>query len=222
MVDLATGSVAQVGSGWLASATVVLVAYALGTIPTATLVGERVGRDPRSEGSHNPGATNVYRLAGWQAGALVLAVDVGKGAAAAGLGLGVADRRLALAAGVAAVVGHVAPLTRRLRGGKGVATAGGMALVLWPWISVALAALFVVALAVVRMASVASLSMAVGLPIGVAVVGHDHVEVAAALAVALLVVVRHHGNIARLLRGEESAVGRPGPIHPPTDPRPGA
>lgn len=205
-------------NGWLIGAVVVPVAYLLGTIPTATLVGARVGRDPRSEGSNNPGATNVYRLAGWQAGAAVLLIDVSKGAAAALLGLLLHGRHLAAVAGIAAVLGHVAPLTRRFRGGKGVASAGGMALVLWPWVSLGLLVLFAVVVAVVRIASVGSLALAVGLPIGVALTGQDRFEVAAAVVVASLVVVRHHGNIARLVRGEEVAVGRPRPTHPPTDP----
>lgn len=185
---------------------VAAVAYLLGTLPTAALVGARVGRDPRAEGSNNPGATNVYRLAGWRAGVLVLLVDVGKGAAATLLGLAVDGRSLALAAGVASVLGHVAPATRGLKGGKGVATAGGVALVLWPVVALALVVVFAVVVGTSRIASVGSLVMAAGLPIGVVIGEFGFGEVAGATAIALLVVVRHHENITRLIRGEEGGI----------------
>src|SRR5689334_17894800 len=107
------------------SPTVVLVplAYLAGMFPTARLVGGRTGHDPTHEGSGNPGASNVYRLAGRRAGAMVFLGDFAKGALAAGVGLAVGGRALGLACGAAAVAGHIAPVTRRFRGGKGVATA---------------------------------------------------------------------------------------------------
>jgi acyl phosphate:glycerol-3-phosphate acyltransferase len=200
-----------VSSGWIIGAVAVVAAYLLGTIPTASLVGGRAGHDPRTEGSHNPGASNVYRLAGWRAGVAVLVVDVGKGVVATVLGLVAGDRELALLTGAAAVLGHVAPVMRRLRGGKGVATAGGMALVLWPVASVVLLGAFAALAVTVRIASVGSLAMAAGLPLGVALTGHDRVEVVAAGVVAVLVIARHHGNIARLIRGEEGQTSPRGP-----------
>ena len=110
----------------------VAVAYLLGTLPSAQLVAGRSGVDPTSAGSGNPGATNVYRTAGRRAGLVVFAADVGKGIAAVALGMAVAGRPLALACWVAATVGHVLPVTRRFRGGKGVATGGGGSIVLFP------------------------------------------------------------------------------------------
>ncbi|MET0880111.1 MAG: glycerol-3-phosphate acyltransferase, partial [Acidimicrobiales bacterium] len=104
---------------------VVVVAYLLGTFPTAALIGRVTSHDPTIEGSGNPGATNVLRTSGRWAGVAVLAVDVAKGALAAGLGLLVGDHTLGVVAGAAAVLGHVAPVGRRFRGGKGVATAAG-------------------------------------------------------------------------------------------------
>jgi acyl phosphate:glycerol-3-phosphate acyltransferase len=207
-----------VASGWIIVGAVIAVAYLLGTVPSAQLVAARAGHDPTREGSNNPGASNVYRLAGRRAGAIVLGVDLGKGVAATLLGLTVGGRPLALAAGAAAVFGHIAPVTRRLRGGKGVATAGGMALVLWPVVSLALLALFVVLASTVRIASVGSIAMAAGLPVGVALAASGAEEVAVATGVAVLVVSRHHENIARLIRGEE----RPTASEPdrPTEPTP--
>src|SRR5690606_24823442 len=98
-------------------------------------------------------------------------------------------RPLAVAAGIAAVLGHVFPATRGFRGGKGVATAGGAALVLWPAVSCALIVVFVVLARFVGTASVGSLAMAVGLPVGVAVLGGPAWEVAAAAGTAALVIV---------------------------------
>lgn len=192
-------------TGWIIGTAVVVGAYLVGTFPAALLVSRRSGHDPTREGSGNPGASNVYRIAGRTAGAVVLAVDLGKGVAAAALGWVVGGRDLALATGAAAVLGHVAPATRRFRGGKGVATAGGMALVLWPVVSLALVVVFVVLAVTVRIASVGSLVMAVGLPVGVAVSGRPAVEVAVAAGVAILVIARHHENIRRLVGGAEQA-----------------
>ena len=110
----------------------VVPAYLLGTFPTAILVGRREGRDPTQEGSGNPGASNTFRTMGRRAGAIVLAGDVAKGALAAAAGLATGHRAVGVACGLAAVLGHVYPVTRGFRGGKGVATGAGMAIVLLP------------------------------------------------------------------------------------------
>jgi glycerol-3-phosphate acyltransferase PlsY len=181
----------------------VLAGYALGTFPTAALVGRRAGFDPTAAGSGNPGASNTYRLGGRRAGATVLVVDVAKGAAAAGLGAAAGGRGWALAAGTAAVLGHVAPVTRRFRGGKGVATAAGMAIVLYPLLSLVVAGLFAATVALTRVAAVASLVSVAALPVAVAVADHPGREVAATSLVAVLVAARHRENVQRLARGEE-------------------
>ncbi|MBK5224375.1 MAG: glycerol-3-phosphate acyltransferase [Acidimicrobiia bacterium] len=181
----------------------VVLAYLVGTVPTAQMVAGRRGVDPTAAGSGNPGASNVYRLAGRRAGVAVLVVDVLKGLVPTAAALAVGSRGLAVAVGVAAVLGHVLPVTRGFRGGKGVATAGGAALVLWPVTSAALVVIFVVLARTVGTASVGSLVMAAGLPVGVALVGGPAWEVAAATGTAALVIVRHASNIRRLVRGEE-------------------
>ena len=181
----------------------VLPAYLLGTFPTAAIIGRRLGVDPTREGSGNPGASNVYRLGGRRAGLAVFLGDLAKGALAAGVGLAVGGRPLAMACGAAAVVGHILPVTRRLRGGRGVATAAGMALVLYPVISAGLAVVWVLVARVFRQASLASLVVAAGLPVTLAVVGRPAWEIASVVAVAGLVVLRHRENIGRLVRGQE-------------------
>ena len=180
-------------------------AYGVGTFPTAQIVGRRLGRDPTREGSGNPGATNVYRTAGRRAGLLVGLVDVLKGAVPAAVGYLVDGRPLATVAWIAAVAGHVLPLTRRLRGGKGVATAAGGAAVLHPLVALALAVVFGVVARATRRASLGSLSIAVLLPVGVAITGRPAWEVVAAAALGALVLVRHGTNLRRLLAGTEQA-----------------
>jgi acyl phosphate:glycerol-3-phosphate acyltransferase len=184
----------------------VAAGYVLGTIPTAAWIGRRTGHDPIFEGSHNPGATNVYRISGRRAGAVVLAVDVAKGALATGLGLAVGGRTIGLAAGAAAVVGHVLPVTRRFHGGKGVATAAGMAAVLYPLLAVVLVAVFLAVVALTHRVSAGSLALAVLLPMGVALGGHGWAQTLVVTGVSGLVIARHHDNIRRLIRGEEAAM----------------
>jgi acyl phosphate:glycerol-3-phosphate acyltransferase len=192
-----------------AVAACVVASYLLGTFPTAVLVGRRRGIDPTRVGSGNPGATNILRTAGRGAGALTLAGDLAKGALAAGLGWAVGGRGLGVACGVAAVVGHVLPATRRFRGGKGVATAAGMALVLFP-AALAVAALgFALAAGLSRTASLGSLVGTVLVPVVAAALGAPGWEVAALAVCAAVVVGRHRANIARLVRGEEPRSGPP-------------
>lgn len=184
----------------------VLAGYVLGTVPTAVLVGRRTGHDPTREGSGNPGATNVYRTAGRRAGVMVLAGDVLKGAAAAAGGWFVGDHLLGLACGAAAVAGHVLPAHRGFRGGKGVATAGGVTLVLFPVVAAVAVVVFALVARIGRRVSTASLVLAVGVPAGAAVTGAPGIEVALLVAVSAVIVLRHAGNIARLARGTESLI----------------
>ncbi len=188
----------------VAALAVVAAAYLLGTFPSAMLAGRRRGVDPTRSGSGNPGTTNVLRTAGRQAAALTLVGDLGKGATAAGLGWLVGGHGLAVACGVAAVVGHVAPVTRGLRGGKGVATAVGMLLVVYPLLGLVAIGVFVLACAATRIVSVGSIAAAVATPVAAAVGGVRGPELAALVACGALVVARHAENIRRLARGEES------------------
>jgi glycerol-3-phosphate acyltransferase PlsY len=183
---------------------VVPCAYLLGTFPAAQLVAAARGHDPTREGSGNPGASNVYRIAGRRAGATVFALDAVKGAVATGAGYALDGRSLAMACAVAAVVGHVFPVWRGFRGGRGVATAAGAALVLWPLAAVVGAAVWMGVAQVARTASAASLAAAVAIPVAVALTGRPAVELAVVVTLAALVVVRHLPNIRRLLSGRET------------------
>jgi glycerol-3-phosphate acyltransferase PlsY len=180
-------------------------AWALGTFPSAVLVARAHGHDVTREGSGNPGASNVARLVGWRAGALVLVIDFAKGAIAAGVGLAVGGRAGAFALGVAAIVGHTFPLYRK--GGKGVAAAGGALVVLYPLIVVGLFVVWVFVARVLHKASIASLLITILFPVAVLVFGFDRWEVGVVGGLALLVVIRHAANIRRLLRREENNLG---------------
>jgi glycerol-3-phosphate acyltransferase PlsY len=189
-----------------ATALFALGGYLVGTFPTAQLVARSRGHDVTSEGSGNPGATNVYRIAGRRAGAVVFGGDFAKGALITGVALAVSGRDAALAAGAASVVGHCFPVTRRFRGGKGVATAAGFSMVIEPLLAVAAGVVWAVTMKATRRASVASLVVAIGFPVAVLVWRGPHAEAAVVAAVAALVIARHARNIARLARGEESSL----------------
>ncbi len=188
--------------GWVA----VVPAYLLGTLPTALVVGRGYGRDLTTEGSGNPGASNAWRTLGRRAAAVVLMGDVGKGALAAGMGWAIGGRALGVGCALAAVVGHVAPVTRRFRGGKGVATLVGAALVLLPGAMVVLGLAWALIVRISGVAATGSLVVAAGLPVAAALTGQSPMEVAMWAAAGVVVVTRHRENIGRLRRGEEPSL----------------
>jgi glycerol-3-phosphate acyltransferase PlsY len=194
-------------SDWNVALLLLIPAYLVGTFPSAVLVARAGGHDVTAEGSKNPGASNVARLMGWKAGLLVLVADFGKGAIASGVGLAVAGRGGAFALGIAAVLGHMFPLTRRFKGGKGVATAGGMLVVLYPVIVVILAVVWFLVARVLKLASVGSLLCAVLFPVLVAIGGYGTAEVIVISVLALVVIARHAANVRRLVQGRELRTG---------------
>jgi acyl phosphate:glycerol-3-phosphate acyltransferase len=193
------------------AAALVGAAYLLGSISFAVLlVRLRTGKDIRSEGSGNAGATNVARAHGRALGVTVALLDVAKGAAAVLLMRTVtADPRYAAAAGLAAIVGHVFPIFYGFRGGKGVATAIGAFLVLAPWPTLVCAAVFVLVVLLTRYVSLGSvLAMALLPPVAGGLFHAPLAIVAAAAAAAVLIVVKHRENLRRLARGEERRLGK--------------
>jgi glycerol-3-phosphate acyltransferase PlsY len=184
----------------------VVCAYALGTFPTGALVASREGHNVHAEGSGNPGASNVYRVAGFRAGAAVLIGDALKGIIAAGVGRGLGGPVLGLIVGGAAVVGHCFPVQRWGRGGKGVATAGGVGLMVFPWLAIACTAIWFLIARVLNKASLGSLAVFAAAPLVVIGLGRPATEVWLLVALCLLVVARHHANIRRLIKGEEGSL----------------
>ena len=177
----------------LATAAAIAAAYALGTLPVAHLAARRHGVDPTTVGSGNPGATNVLRNVGRAAGIVTLVGDLAKGAVAAGLGWAVDGRTLAVACGAAAVVGHVAPVTRSFRGGKGVATGVGMALATFPLAAAVGIVLFAGTWAALRRSSVLQEAGILAMPLVAGLTGADAAQLAGLAAVAALIVARLHG-----------------------------
>jgi glycerol-3-phosphate acyltransferase PlsY len=182
-------------------------AYLLGTFPSARLVARRRGIDVHNEGSGNPGASNVYRLMGWKWGVLVLALDIGKGALAAGVGAVVDTafdgHRGAFVLGLAAVLGHVFPITRHLKGGRGVATAAGALVVPFPLVMFITGIVWVVLARGLHKASVASVACAVMFTVIVVARGASWLDMTVVSVIAGIVIIRHLKSLLRVVRGQE-------------------
>lgn len=212
----------------LSLSVILLISYFLGSIPGA-LWSSRVlhGVDIRQYGSHNAGATNAFRVVGWQAGALATLVDFGKGFLSVAVvastiridpipnlslfGWETASV-LGLLAGIVTVIGHMFPIFANFEGGKGVNTAAGALLALTPITMAITLAVFAIVLFTSRYVSLASLMAAVAFPTTVAIRKYGFgVELDPSLLVfggllALAIIVAHQSNIRRLMNGTESQI----------------
>jgi acyl phosphate:glycerol-3-phosphate acyltransferase len=191
----------------LGLAAIVGLAYAIGATPTSYLAG-KLGRgiDLRAQGSHNLGATNVYRVLGWRYAIPVGLLDVGKGVVAVALlgGWAHGPPWFPVALGVAAVLGHMYSPYVRFRGGKGVATAAGMFLALAPLALVISVPIWAGTLWLLGYVSAASIAAAVLFPLWVRLTASDAPYTWwASVALALLIVYAHRANIRRLVGGTE-------------------
>jgi glycerol-3-phosphate acyltransferase PlsY len=203
----------------------IIVAYLLGSIPFAMIIARAHGKDLRKIGSGNIGATNLSRALGKKWGYFCFLLDVTKGAVPMFVAVNfcstpptIMELVLALAVGFAAVLGHIFPIYLKFKGGKGVATSFGVAVGLWPYYTVCAAVAIVVWLIVVliwRYISLASIIASVAFPITLiaAISLEPDWEIAnlwplvvAAIAISLMVVVRHLENIKRLMSGNENKV----------------
>jgi glycerol-3-phosphate acyltransferase PlsY len=199
-----------------------LASYALGSIPAAYIAGRSRGIDLRKHGSGNLGATNVFRVLGSKIGTAVFAFDMAKGAVpvllfsrwvdpSIGARLpGDAHVMTGILCGVAAIVGHVRPMWLRFgKGGKGVATAGGVFLALAPLETLLVIAVFAVTLLASGYVSLGSLVTAVLLPVLLLIRDGPRSPMFMVCAgIATFVFWSHRANIARLRRGEEHRFGK--------------
>ncbi len=183
-----------------------VVAYVLGTFPSATLIARANGVDISSVGSGNPGASNVTRALGWRKGVWVYALDALKGAIAAGLALGLDGRPLAYWCGAAAIVGHMFPVFRRFKGGKGAATGSGVLLVLHPLIVPFALAMWWIVAKVTGKAAVGTFAAVAIVPVGLVMLGRPAWEYFAIGGLSLLILARHWRNFVRIVKREEPAM----------------
>jgi glycerol-3-phosphate acyltransferase PlsY len=185
-----------------------VAAYLLGALPTSYIAGRLSrGIDLREHGSRNLGATNVYRVLGWSWAIPVALVDIAKGAVPVLLGERWADGPtwLPVALGVAAVVGHMFSPFVGFKGGKGVATAGGMFLALVPLAVLVAFVVWGAALWATGYVSVASLAAAASFPLWVRLTAPDAASAFwAAVVLSVLIFVSHRANIVRLIAGTEN------------------
>lgn len=191
-----------------------LFSYLIGSISAAVIVSKKLYKtDIRSHGSKNAGATNVFRTFGKKAGILVFFFDFSKGllavtAARCLVAFFDAPYECILFAGFFAQLGHTFPLFFGFKGGKGAATAAGAALSVMPLVSLMLLAVFAVLVLLTKIVSLASGVCAVAYPILAYFFGGLHYEYKFVFAVscAVMIIVKHAPNIARLLDGEEKKI----------------
>jgi glycerol-3-phosphate acyltransferase PlsY len=188
----------------------VAFAYLVGSIPFAYIfVRYTTGRDVRTEGSGNVGATNALRSAGWRVGVSVTVLDIAKGSLAIWAMMVFNPESAWLAATMLAVVcGHCYPIWLKFRGGKGVATGFGAFLIIAPLSAIAALAVWLLMLACFRWVSLASMTATASFPVLLQVVDDpDWVTLASVAAAAILIILRHHSNIRNLIRGDEPRLG---------------
>jgi glycerol-3-phosphate acyltransferase PlsY len=202
-------------------------AYLIGSIPFSFLVVRMLaGSDIRELGSRNVGATNVARNVGKLPGAIALTLDVAKGYAAVAVAKWIVSRPdwplqpgadasplhsrafwIALA-GLIAVLAHMFPIWLRFHGGKGVATATGAFLAIDPIAVAGGVLVFLIVILSTRFVSLASMVSAASIPIFLRFLTHAPFwTLSVSIVIAMLIIVKHHANIARLTRGSESRVG---------------
>lgn len=197
-------------------AVLILLAYLVGSVPTAVWIGKRFyGIDVREFGSGNAGATNTFRVLGRKAGIPVLIIDIIKGTCAVALAHFSAYKmgspefiNLQLGLGVAALVGHIFPVFAGFRGGKGVATILGIVICILPIATCISLLVFLLVLFTSRIVSLSSMLAGVSFPlILILVLGNTNpVLTTFSIVVALLLIITHRKNIKRLLNRQESKI----------------
>lgn len=187
----------------------VALGYLAGSVPFAFLLARRRGIDLRYVGSGNIGGANVFRTSGLTEALATVGLDAAKGAGAVLIAQRLAEgQATAVAAGLAAVIGHVYPIWLRFRGGKGVATTAGVFAVLAPIAVLIAGGVFVLTTATTRYVSAGSVAAAVTLA-AAAIVGDAPAAVWTGAVIAAFVIVhRHRSNLGRLVAGTERRIGQ--------------
>jgi acyl phosphate:glycerol-3-phosphate acyltransferase len=184
--------------------------YLLGSVPWGLLLTRAAGLgDIRAIGSGNIGATNVLRTGNWTLAAATVVLDAAKGAAALLLARWLWGETAGLVAGFGAMLGHAFPVWLGFKGGKGVATGGGVLLSAAPWLGAVTAAVWLAIALATRISSAAALAACAAAPVAALLAGRTDLALFSA-GVAALVAYRHRANIGRLLAGTEPRFGRGG------------
>jgi acyl phosphate:glycerol-3-phosphate acyltransferase len=184
--------------------------YLLGSVPWGLLLTRAAGLgDIRAIGSGNIGATNVLRTGNWALAAATVVLDVAKGVAALLLARWLWGETAGLVAGFGAMLGHAFPVWLGFKGGKGVATGGGVLLSAAPWLGAVTAAVWLAIALATRISSAAALAACAAAPVAALLAGRTDLALFSA-GVAALVAYRHRANIGRLLAGTEPRFGRGG------------
>jgi len=185
-----------------------VLSYLLGAFPTGYILyylSEK--KDIREFGSRSIGATNMLRLKGWKLAIPVIFVDVLKGFLPVFLALKLFDTKFALLCGFLAVLGHCFPITLKFKGGKGVATSVGVYLaVAFKPLLVGLA-VFIIIIALTRYVSLGSMMAMMSLPVSIYFIQENRDAAILGVAILLLIVLKHSGNIHRLVQGSERKLG---------------
>lgn len=184
----------------------IMAAYLLGSIPFGYLIGRARGVDLRAVGSGNIGAANAFRNLGRSWGLAVAGLDIAKGVAGAVIGRLLTDDPWPIAAGAAVMVGAIFPVWMHFKGGKGVASGGGVMIGLFPLVSAILVPAWLLIVLLTRITSLAAILISLAfVPLAWAFgAGWQYLLLAGAMA--LLVIVRHRSNIVRLLNGTEAKI----------------
>lgn len=183
-------------------------AYLLGSVPTGIVIVRLFGGvDPRHSGSKNIGATNVGRTSGKLPGILTLIGDLFKGALPVFIAFRLGPVPLVSLTGLAAFLGHLFPVYLGFKGGKGVATACGVMLIISPIATLLSAAVFIVTVLIKRYVSLGSILAAASLPVFLSFLTRGKPFVLLGAAISALVIIKHHENIKRLAEGRENKIG---------------
>lgn len=187
-------------------ALLIILAYVIGSIPSGLVVGKLAkGIDIREHGSGNLGATNAFRTLGVKAGSVVVAADILKGTLAAALPYLLHVPIHPLLAGVAAVIGHVFPVFAKFKGGKAVATSGGVLLFYAPLLFVTMVAVFFVFLSLTKFVSLSSMLTGIYTIIYCLFVKDPYLLIVVTLLTAF-VIYRHRANIKRIMNKTEPKI----------------
>ena len=187
---------------------IAVVSYFIGGLSPAVFLSRKLtGKDIRDSGSGNAGATNMLRHVGVRMGVITFILDVLKGVVPTRLALLLVGRYAAYAAGMAVIIGHIFPVFLRFKGGKGVATAFGMLVVLQPLLSVVLVLVAFAIMFATRMVSLGSVVAAALFPICsflIPVIPNDFAWFS--LIACALVIYKHKENIVRIFKGTENRI----------------